>query len=246
MQAGAVSASLCRLRVASNSFSSPCQSAMCTPSVCGRAEAHAVFQVARQERRHMEGLGHGEMLVNSRSAGLGRQHVVVALAPRGVGHFTQDRGQLSVGLEAVEETHRVKRQAPTAGLGQQADNALRRMPEAMPTCWRTASIRRMPLPVNFQVIGFAKGKGAKRLFRPAAKARVRVLFISDPGTAGRCGSETHGSWAQSVDGQSSRCTGRCSQGFPKGLGHAQCADHAVFMEAIGPVGAAIKAVLRAR
>eukprot|EP01132_Coremiostelium_polycephalum_P016763 gene16762-20127_t len=82
----------------------------------GRAEAHAVFQVPGQERRDMKRLGHGEVLMLTGRQRLGRQHVVIALAPRGVGHFTKDRGQRSVGLEAVEETHRVKGQAPTAGL----------------------------------------------------------------------------------------------------------------------------------
>ncbi|MNG30626.1 hypothetical protein D3C84_1162770 [compost metagenome] len=84
---------------------------------------------------------------------------MVALAPRGVTDFADDRRQLAVGLMAIEKTHRVERQAPAAGLGQQADRALRHMPDGLAyllshgvdQAYASAGER-------LQVIGFSKRK----------------------------------------------------------------------------------------
>jgi len=91
----------------------------------GWAEAHAVFQVPWQKGGNVKGFGHGDML---KTIALCREHVVIAFAPRRVGDFAQDGSQFSVRLVAVKEAHRVERQPPAAGLGQQADRALGRMP----------------------------------------------------------------------------------------------------------------------
>ncbi|MND97880.1 hypothetical protein D3C80_902110 [compost metagenome] len=92
------------------------------------AEMHAVLQLARQERRDVEGLGHREVLA---AAARGRQHVVVALAPGRVADLAEDRRQLAVGVEAVEEAHRVEGQPPAAWLGEQADAPLRGAPQRL-------------------------------------------------------------------------------------------------------------------
>ena len=44
----------------------------------------------------------------------------------------------------------------------------------------------------------------------AVKAPVQRLAHPDPDITGRSDSERHGALVQSVDGRSSRCTGRCS------------------------------------
>src|SRR5450830_555107 len=147
-----------------------------TESFGGRAEAHAVFQVPGQERRDMEGLGHADVLV---AVTLGGQHVVVVLAPGGVGDLTENCQQLAVEVMAVEEAHRVERQAPAAGLGQQADRTLRGFPQGRADLLAHRIDQAHALAGEAaQVIGFAKGEGRQA---PAAgqgrQSEHRVLFV---------------------------------------------------------------------
>src|SRR5450830_540462 len=142
----------------------------------GRAEAHAVFQVPGQERRDMERLGHADVLV---AVALGGQYVVVVLAPGGVGDFAENRQQLAVEVMAVEETHRVERQAPTAGLGQQADRALRGLPEGFTDLLANGIDQAHALAREAaQVVGFAKREGRQALAAGQGREpEYRVLFV---------------------------------------------------------------------
>jgi len=116
-----------------------------TQDLRGRAEAHAVFQVQRQEWRDMKRLGHGKMLVEVLQMGRrsSRQHVVKTLAPRSVADFAENRRQLAVGLVAIEKTHRVERQTPAARLGQQADRTLRCMAHGFADALDDWTVRRL-------------------------------------------------------------------------------------------------------
>src|SRR5690606_15309861 len=98
-------------------------------ALAGRGEAHAVFQVAGQERRDVEALWHAMAQLAGAGAGAGagadRQYVVVTLAPRRVAHLAENCCQTPVVFMAEKNAQRVERQAPAARLGQQADATLR-------------------------------------------------------------------------------------------------------------------------
>ena len=69
---------------------------------------------------------------------------------------------MPVSLEAVEEAHRVKSQAPTAGLGQQADSALGRMPQGLADFLAHGIAQAHAVACEFtQVILLAKAEGGQ-------------------------------------------------------------------------------------
>ncbi|MNG01387.1 hypothetical protein D3C84_843650 [compost metagenome] len=136
-----------------------------------RAEAHTVFEIAWQKRRHMKGLGHGEMLMEIAQVIRcpGRQHVVITLAPRGIGDFGNDCRQLAVGFVTIKKAHRVERQAPTARLGQQADRTLWRMTNGLADLFAHRIDQAHAIAgEGFEVVAFAKRKR-----RETAVARQR-------------------------------------------------------------------------
>ena len=90
------------------------------------------------------------------------QHIEKAFSPRRVRDFADNRSQLPIGFMAIEETHRVERQAPTAGLCQQADRPLRRVAYGFADLQANRINQAHALAgKGFQVIRFAKREGRK-------------------------------------------------------------------------------------
>ncbi len=93
----------------------------------GLAEAPVVLHVHRQERRHVEVLAEAEALLRGRALVVARrQHVAMALTPRGVVDLRDDRLEFPVRcVEAVVEAHRVEAVAEQARRGEQPDRSRR-------------------------------------------------------------------------------------------------------------------------
>ena len=84
-------------------------------------EAPTIVHIHRHERRDMEALFEFKSL-QARTLAAGRQHVLVPLAPRGVGDFRHDRLESLAGLiEAVIKAHRVHAITKIAQMRQQPD-----------------------------------------------------------------------------------------------------------------------------